>query len=88
MNFFSMRTAVMPRAALGVAAVSWRKLELNAANSDLEKSRQIVDQSSEQLEAVRIVKLTLEADLKKSKEETEYWKKAAAVTTSHNGAMN
>lgn len=62
--------------------------KLNAANSDLEKSRQIADQSSEQLEAVRIVKLTLEADLKKSKEETEYWKKAAAVTASHNGEMN
>lgn len=62
--------------------------KLNAVNSDLEKSRQIADQSSEQLETVRIVKLALEADLKKSKEEAEYWKKAAAVTASHNGEMN
>jgi len=62
--------------------------KLNAVNSDLEKSRQSADQSSEQLESVRIAKLALEADLKKSKEEAEYWKKAAAVTASHNGEMN
>ena len=57
-------------------------------NLDLEKSRRSADQSSEQLEVVRIAKLALEADFKKSKEEAEYWKKAAAVAASHNGGMN
>ena len=62
--------------------------KLNVVTLDLEKSRKIIDQCSEQLEVVPIAKLTIEADLKKLKEGAEYWKNDVVVMTSHNGEMS